>query len=194
MGKRGPSIWDGVPGLAGRLLALAADRVSASQMASALGAEFREALAGRPLSRNAVIAKIGRAERAGNPLAKRRRHGHGGKRGPQRAKGSAPPPGERERPMPKPQASESSRASPSRVIAPARELTPPLPLLVGRAEDVTARLTDAMCCWPSGEVGTDSFAYCGHPRWPGTAFRYCEGHAALARAGSTLRYRPGARP
>ena len=39
-------------------------------------------------------------------------------------------------------------------------------------------LSDQMCKWPSGDPGTDEFAFCGHKSWNGLP--YCHYHSRVA--------------
>jgi GcrA cell cycle regulator len=65
---------------------------------------------------------------------------------------------------------------------PAPRRLPPVPI-----EDIVVpislnvplmELSDLMCKWPSGDPGTDEFAFCGHKSWNGMP--YCHYHSRVA--------------
>lgn len=128
-------------------------------------------------SRNAVIGKLHRLERAGKKVDRR---------GAALKQGSAPAKGVAARPAPSLQsvalagvpAAKRGRPFNPRGVTPALPaLTEPVPLVNG-ARITIMQLTSSTCKWPIGDPQSKDFCFCGHA--PHENSPYCDYHARAA--------------
>jgi GcrA cell cycle regulator len=134
--------------------------LSASQIAAQLGG----------VTRNAVIGKVHRLSLSGRakPASSTPR--------PRKVRAASP-----HRPSPrhyisgntalKTHASPAPRRLPAPV--PIEDIVVPIPLNISLLQ-----LSDAVCRWPNGDPGSETFGFCGHASW--NSLPYCEYHSRLA--------------
>ena len=176
-GKGRQSVWN--EQIIERMLELLKEGKSASHIARELSG-----IAGRKLSRNAVIGKLHRMRKAGlipeseEPPAQRE----------QAARSEASPASPRKEPAQL--ATDGALALETRAQpAPASEASPQLAVVSeekGLVADIM-ELNQHTCRWPIGDPGEEGFCYCGRRPQPGLP--YCAHHAAIAYTSPEVRRR-----
>ena len=176
-GKGRQSVWNDQ--IIERMLELLKEGLSASHIARELSE-----MAGRKLSRNAVIGKLHRMRKAGlipeneEPPAQRQ----------QAAKGEVAPTTSRKEPA-QPATDGALALETKAQPAPVAETSPQLAVVSeekGLVADIM-ELNQHTCRWPIGDPGEEGFCYCGRRPQPGLP--YCAHHAAIAYTSPELRRR-----